>query len=212
MSTPSRAEIAIADRPTLIREAFTIEYLTIAWMVIEAAVAIASGLEAASLTLLAFGRQSDRAGFSERLGLATEGRASTRTLVRRKRGTQSSSDRWSPAVCTCHLCRGCRRLEIVDAARSRVLSNWPCRECSGHADHVCPCSAQTASRGGARKPCAARRCGREHHLRLALARRGCCPPGTAHHRRLVGGRRRFTRHRLASCPRRPRGLARRGVL
>ncbi len=45
-------------RAALVRNAFRIEYLTIAWMVIEAAVAIASALKASSLTLLAFGVDS----------------------------------------------------------------------------------------------------------------------------------------------------------
>ena len=68
------------------------------------------------------------------------------------------------------------------------------------------CSAQAASGGGARKPRTARRRHREHHVRLALARRGGCAAGAARHRCVVGRRRRFTRHRLVSCPRRPRGL------
>ncbi len=46
------------DRSMLIREAFRIEYITIAWMVIEAAVAIGSAVEAHSLILLAFGIDS----------------------------------------------------------------------------------------------------------------------------------------------------------
>jgi divalent metal cation (Fe/Co/Zn/Cd) transporter len=46
------------NRAVLIREAFRIEYVTIAWMVIEAAVAIGSAVEAHSLTLLAFGIDS----------------------------------------------------------------------------------------------------------------------------------------------------------
>jgi divalent metal cation (Fe/Co/Zn/Cd) transporter len=58
MRTPSRAEIAIADRSVLVQEAFKIEYLTIAWMLIEAAVAIASAFKAGSLALLAFGFDS----------------------------------------------------------------------------------------------------------------------------------------------------------
>jgi divalent metal cation (Fe/Co/Zn/Cd) transporter len=58
MRAPTQAEILIADRSALVQEAFKIEYLTIAWMLIEAAVAIGSGLKAASLTLLAFGFDS----------------------------------------------------------------------------------------------------------------------------------------------------------
>jgi divalent metal cation (Fe/Co/Zn/Cd) transporter len=47
-----------AARPTLVREAFRLEYLTLAWMVVEAAVAFASGITARSITLLAFGIDS----------------------------------------------------------------------------------------------------------------------------------------------------------
>ena len=48
-------EISIVDRSTLIQDAFRIEYMTIARMWIEAAVAIGSAVAANSLTLLAFG-------------------------------------------------------------------------------------------------------------------------------------------------------------
>jgi divalent metal cation (Fe/Co/Zn/Cd) transporter len=46
------------DRRALIEAAFRLEYITIAWMVIEAAVAIGAGVAARSLTLLAFGVDS----------------------------------------------------------------------------------------------------------------------------------------------------------
>jgi divalent metal cation (Fe/Co/Zn/Cd) transporter len=46
------------DRAALIRQAFRLEYFTLAWMMIEAAVAIGSGLSAGSLTLTAFGIDS----------------------------------------------------------------------------------------------------------------------------------------------------------
>lgn len=46
------------DRPALIRGAFWLEWTTIAWMVIEAAVALAAGVMAASVSLLAFGLDS----------------------------------------------------------------------------------------------------------------------------------------------------------
>ena len=55
MSILRQSKSSINDRAALIQEAFRIEYLTIAWMVIEAAVAIGSAVEANSLTLLAFG-------------------------------------------------------------------------------------------------------------------------------------------------------------
>jgi divalent metal cation (Fe/Co/Zn/Cd) transporter len=46
------------DRPQLIREVFRLEWLTIGWMVVEAVVALASGIAAGSLVLVAFGLDS----------------------------------------------------------------------------------------------------------------------------------------------------------
>jgi divalent metal cation (Fe/Co/Zn/Cd) transporter len=45
-------------RPALIREAFRLEWMTIAWMIIEAVVALGSGIAAGSVVLLAFGLDS----------------------------------------------------------------------------------------------------------------------------------------------------------
>jgi divalent metal cation (Fe/Co/Zn/Cd) transporter len=47
-----------SDRLPLIREAFRLEWLTIGWMTVEAFVAIAAGLTAGSLVLIAFGLDS----------------------------------------------------------------------------------------------------------------------------------------------------------
>jgi divalent metal cation (Fe/Co/Zn/Cd) transporter len=58
MSILRQSESSINDRAALIQAAFRIEYLTIAWMVIEGAVAIGAGIEAHSLTLTAFGLDS----------------------------------------------------------------------------------------------------------------------------------------------------------
>jgi hypothetical protein len=49
---------AVEGRLELVRQAFLLEYLTLAWMVIEAGVAISSGVAAHSVTLLAFGIDS----------------------------------------------------------------------------------------------------------------------------------------------------------
>jgi divalent metal cation (Fe/Co/Zn/Cd) transporter len=57
MSTAGTTEIT-HDRAALIQQAFRLEYLTLAWMTIEAAVAIGSGVAAGSLTLTAFGIDS----------------------------------------------------------------------------------------------------------------------------------------------------------
>jgi divalent metal cation (Fe/Co/Zn/Cd) transporter len=47
-----------ADRLPLVREAFRLEWLTVGWMSIEAVVAIAAGVTAGSLVLIAFGLDS----------------------------------------------------------------------------------------------------------------------------------------------------------
>ena len=46
------------DRYPLVQEAFQLEWITIGWMVIEAVVAIGSGIVSGSLVLLAFGLDS----------------------------------------------------------------------------------------------------------------------------------------------------------
>ena len=57
MSTAGTSEMT-NDRVEMIRQAFRLEYITLAWMTIEAAVAIGSGVAAGSLTLTAFGIDS----------------------------------------------------------------------------------------------------------------------------------------------------------
>jgi len=57
MSTAGTSEMT-NDRAEMIRQAFRLEYITLAWMTIEAAVAIGSGVAAGSLTLTAFGIDS----------------------------------------------------------------------------------------------------------------------------------------------------------
>jgi divalent metal cation (Fe/Co/Zn/Cd) transporter len=57
MSTAGSSEMT-NDRAAMIRQAFRLEYITLAWMTIEAAVAIAFGVGASSLTLTAFGIDS----------------------------------------------------------------------------------------------------------------------------------------------------------
>jgi divalent metal cation (Fe/Co/Zn/Cd) transporter len=52
---PTRPKV---DRTRLIREVFRLEWLTIGWMVVEAVVALASGVAAGSLVLVAFGLDS----------------------------------------------------------------------------------------------------------------------------------------------------------
>ena len=48
----------VSERAALTREAFRFEWLTVAWMVAEGAVAIGAGVAAGSLSLTAFGLDS----------------------------------------------------------------------------------------------------------------------------------------------------------
>jgi divalent metal cation (Fe/Co/Zn/Cd) transporter len=47
-----------SDRQSLVREAFRLEWFTIGWMTVEAAIAVAAGVSAGSLVLIAFGLDS----------------------------------------------------------------------------------------------------------------------------------------------------------
>src|SRR5271169_4180449 len=58
MNILKRSELATNNRSEIIRQAFLLEYLTLAWMTVEAAVAIVAGIAANSLTLVAFGIDS----------------------------------------------------------------------------------------------------------------------------------------------------------
>jgi hypothetical protein len=54
----------------MIEQAFWLEYMTLAWMMLKAAVAIGSGIAAGSLALTAWYRQPDRISVSLRSYLA----------------------------------------------------------------------------------------------------------------------------------------------
>jgi len=61
MSTSSAADrpaSGAAPRALLIRAAFRLEWFTVGWMVVEAVVALASGVTARSVSLIAFGLDS----------------------------------------------------------------------------------------------------------------------------------------------------------
>jgi len=78
--TPKAASL---DRPALIREAFRLEWLTIAWMSIEAVVALASAWVAGSVVLAAFGLDS-------LIELASAGVLVWRLMVELRHGQQFS--------------------------------------------------------------------------------------------------------------------------
>ena len=74
---------ATTGRRTLIRDAFRLEWLTIGWMIIEAAVALAAGVAAGSVALIAFGLDSI-------IELASAGVLVWRLTVEIKRGEEFS--------------------------------------------------------------------------------------------------------------------------
>ena len=57
-SVAGRADFGATPRALLIRAAFRLEWFTVAWMVVEAVVALASGVMARSISLIAFGIDS----------------------------------------------------------------------------------------------------------------------------------------------------------
>jgi divalent metal cation (Fe/Co/Zn/Cd) transporter len=57
-SAPEPIETLVPERRALIEWALRLEWLTIAWMIVEGAVAILAGIQAGSLTLMAFGLDS----------------------------------------------------------------------------------------------------------------------------------------------------------
>jgi hypothetical protein len=56
-ATPSALSLT-SERAALIRQAFRLEWMTVAWMVVEGVVALGAGVAAGSLTLMAFGLDS----------------------------------------------------------------------------------------------------------------------------------------------------------
>lgn len=109
---PSAAEpthVAVAfERLEVIRRAFWLEYVTVAWMVIETVVAIWSGVQAASVCLVAFGIDSLielasagvliwRLRVEVRRGQAFAESAASRAQYRRSRRSVAGSPIRSPA-------------------------------------------------------------------------------------------------------------------
>jgi divalent metal cation (Fe/Co/Zn/Cd) transporter len=80
-----RAQAALrpSERLNLIREAFQLEWLTVGWMTVEAAVSIAAGITADSLVLIAFGLDSV-------IELISAGVLMWRLLVELRRGQKFS--------------------------------------------------------------------------------------------------------------------------
>lgn len=79
----TRTDSIATPRPVLIAKAFLLEWITLAWMSVEAAVALWSGLAARSLTLVAF-------GFESVIELASAGVLIWRLTVEIKHGQEFS--------------------------------------------------------------------------------------------------------------------------
>ena len=129
-STPSALSLT-SERAALIRQAFRLEWMTIAWMVVEGVVALGAGLAAASLTLTAFGLDSA-------IELASAGVLIWRLNVELRHG-QGFSDRAERTVSrigavllfhACGLHRRRSRLEpAVDPTRRSLFASAPCWQC-----------------------------------------------------------------------------------
>jgi divalent metal cation (Fe/Co/Zn/Cd) transporter len=195
----------------LIREAFRLEYITLAWMTVEACVAIGSGFAADSLTLTAFGIDS-------LIELASAAVLVWRLNVELRHGQTFAET----AERTASRIGGA--LLFALAAYVVASAGWKLWMREG-AEFSLPGlvitvlaipvmyflarrKLQVADTLGSR----AMRGRRERYLRLARGRGGRCALGAAHHRCLVGGPVSFTRGCLVPHPRRPRGLGGRRLL
>lgn len=138
MSVPSPSE-TISGRTAMIHQAFWLEYLTLAWMTVEAAVAIASGIAANSLTLVAFGIDSV-------VELASAGVLVWRLTVELRRGQMfaESAERKASRIGGGLLfvlarLRCCKRwLEALDTPRSGILVARPHSMRTRCSDNVFP--------------------------------------------------------------------------
>jgi hypothetical protein len=182
------------DRAALIREAFRLEYITLAWMTVEACVAIGSGLAVGSLTLMAFGIDSliELASATVLVWrLNVELRHGQAFAERAERAASRIGGALLFALAVYVLAADAWKL--MGAARRGVLVAGSYHHHARHSDHVFSGAAQAASRRRARQPRDADRCCREHHLRLARLGGGSCAVSATHHRCLVGGPFGFTR-------------------
>ena len=142
-------------RAQLIRAAFRLEWLTMAWMVLEAAIALAAGLMARSVSLIAFGVDS-------LIELASAGVLIWRLVVELRRGEAfaraTEPHRWSAAVCARGLCRVGGRMEPVDTPRGGILVAGAVRQPRGHPGSVASVPAEIAGRRCPRESGVAHRC------------------------------------------------------
>jgi hypothetical protein len=104
-SSADRTHSDATPRALLIRAAFRLEWLTVAWMVVEAAVALAAGVTAGSISLIAFGLDS-------LIELASAGRLNVE--LRRGRSVAEMAERTASRIGGALL-----RLAVVRSAPTR---------------------------------------------------------------------------------------------
>ena len=110
------ARTCTTPRAQLIRAAFHLEWLTIAWMVVEAAIALAAGLMAGSVSLIAFGVDS-------LIELASAGVLIWRMVVELRHGEASPGRPSAGRAVSAERC----------CLRSRPMSCWRPDGACGHA-------------------------------------------------------------------------------
>ena len=210
-ATPSALSLT-SERAALIRQAFRLEWMTIAWMVFEGVVALGAGLAARSLTLMAFGLDSA-------IELASAGALIWRLdgELRHGHGFSERAERTASRI-------GAVLLFMLAAyiVGGAAWSLWTRHGeafslpglivAAGNANHDSIGTSQDRDCNAARQPRHAGRCRREYHLRLAVARRSCRPVGRPHARRVVGRRRNLACDRRLRRQGSARSLERRGLL
>jgi hypothetical protein len=140
---PGAITASTAHRLPLTRQAFELEFLALAWMTVEAVVAIGSGIAVDSLTLTAFGIDSV-------IELASAGLLVWRLSVELRHGQAFAktaerilaAPRFSCSLCT-SLQTASWKLWMQQSAEFSLPGShrWVC-----HSDHVFPRTPQAANR------------------------------------------------------------------
>ena len=161
------------DRLPFIREAFRLEWLTIGWMTVEAVVAIAAGVTAGSLVLIAFGLDSV-------IELASAGVLMWRLSVELRHGQKFSerAERIASRIGGALLFAlgglryGSGRVATVERNRRGILLAGLHRRADRNSRHALLGATQDRHRREDRKPRAPRRRDGGRDMRLVVVR-GC---------------------------------------
>ena len=171
--------LATAERLALIRSAFRLEWMTVAWMVVEGVVAIGAGVAAGSLTLMAFGLyNANRAG----VGGHTHFGISMSELHEDRPFQNKPSEPLAALAARC-----CSRWPPISSSELGGASGTGTGEAFTLPGLIVALLAlpimtvlarrKITVRTPARQSRHARRCGGEHHLRMAIACGGGGPLG-----------------------------------